>query len=165
MPFGRDVYDTIVISPEPRGGRFVGGVIDGTPKPGTVMQIKAATAKVGGLFTWEVYNRDASSNRPQGPLGVLCEDRLQGKLITDAYVSGTHGQIYIPTFGDELLMLVKNIAGTETFAIGDIMIVEDGSGLLIDTTGSPEIEPFMLAEPDTSVWSADTHMHCFFTGF
>jgi hypothetical protein len=163
---GRDMYNTIVISPEPRGGRFLGGIIEGTPKPGTVMQIKSATEKVGGKFTWEVYNRDADSNRPKGPLAVLTEDSLQGRGITDAYVTGTWGMLYVPTFGDELLMLVQNVSGTDTFAIGDILIVDDGTGTLVLTTGSPEIEPFMCAETvAATAWTADTHLHCFFTGF
>ena len=67
-------------------GRKMEGIIDGTPKPGTIMQIKAATAAVGGRLTWEVYNRDATGNRPQGPIAVLDIDHLQGRTADDAYV-------------------------------------------------------------------------------
>lgn len=158
------LYGSIIVSGEPRGNK-IPVVIDGTPKPGTIMQIKAATAKEGGKYTAEVYNRDASGNNPQGPIMVLVENYLAGGTINTAYADGDWAWCYCPIPGDELLCLVKNIAGTETFAIGDIMIPEDGSGLLIDTASTPEVEPFILLEADTTVWSADTLMHVMFTGY
>lgn len=161
----RDVFNTIVVSNDPRG-RFQNGFIDGTLKPGTVVQLKAATEPVSGRFTWQVYDRGADSDRPVGPLAVLCEDDLQGKLATDAYVSGTMGKIYIPIPGDELLMLVADVAGTDTdtHTIGELFIVDDGTGKLLTTTGSPEIEPFTCLETLTA-FAADGLVHCFFSGF
>ena len=160
---GSFTFNTIVISPEPRG-RFVDAIIDGTPVPGTVMQIKAATEAVGGKFTYEVYNRGADGDRPQGAYAILLVDELQGLSITDAYVSGDQGRIYFPLHGDELLMLFQDVSGTgDSHAIGDIMIVDDGTGKLIATTGTPEEEPFTSMETVTQPL-ADTHVHTQFSG-
>ena len=157
-------HNVIVLSPAPNG-RFVEGIISGTPKPGTVMQLKAATEPVNGKHTWEVYNRAADGNRPQGPLAILTEDNLQGKTVDDAYVTGTLGQLYFPIPGDELQVLLLNIAGTgDAFAIGDLLIVNDGDGKMIATTGSPENEPFTVAETLAAI-TADTLCHVFFSGY
>src|SRR3990172_2324427 len=102
---------SILATTDGRGRKF-GGIIDGTPKPGTVMQVKAATEPVNGKYTWEVYNQAADGNMPQGPITVLLEDYLQGKTISDAYVSGTLGNLYCPLAGDMLLMLMLDVAGT-----------------------------------------------------
>jgi hypothetical protein len=151
----KDIYNTILCTNDPRG-RFFDGYIDGTPKPGTVMQIKAATAKVGGRWTWEVYNRDADGDNPQGPIVVLLEDHLQGKGVGDAYVSGTLGRLYVPLPGDELLMLLGDVSGTgDDHTIGEILMVDDGTGKLVVTTGSPENEHFVCLEAVTDP-TADT---------
>jgi len=154
----------ILISAVPNG-RFLEGLIDGTPKPGTVMQVKAATEPVSGRHTWEVYNRDADGDRPQGPIAVLLPDQLQGKLATDAYVTGTRGFLYAPIAGDEVNMLLADVAGTgDDHAIGELLIVDDGTGLLIATTGTPESEPFVVMETITDP-TTDTLVHCMFTGY
>lgn len=157
-------FNTIVLSPEPRG-RFIEGIIDGTPKPGTVVQLKAATEPVNGKFTFEVYNRDADGNRPQGPLFVLTEDYLQGRLVTDQFASGDLVKVYAPLPGDELMMLIADVAGTDTdtHAIGEILMVDDGTGKLV-ASSSPETEPFVLAETLAGL-TADTLAHCFFSGY
>jgi hypothetical protein len=158
-------YNTIVVSENPRG-RFFDGIISGTPKPGTVMQVKAATEPVGNKWTWEVYNRDADGNRPQGPLAILREDNILGKGITDAYTTGTMGHLYVPMGGDFLLMLLADVTGTtsDSHTIGEILIVDDGTGLLIATTGTPENEPFVCMETLSGL-TADTHALVMFSGF
>lgn len=154
--------NTVVISENPRG-RYLPAIISGTPKPGTVMQIKAGTESVGGAFTWEVYNADADGN--QRLIAVTVEDGNQGFPITTAYVTGTRGMVYCPLPGDELNMLVANIPGTsDSFAIGDLLMVDDGTGKLIATTSSPESEAFVCAETVATL-TADAHVHCFFTGY
>lgn len=160
----KDVYNTIIVSQEPRG-RFFDGYVSGTPLPGTVMQLKAATEPVNGMFTWEVYNRDADANRPVGPLVILLEDHLQGKGITDAYETGKVGHFYVPLPGDELLLVLQDVAGTgDTHAIGELLIVDDGTGELIATTGTPEIEPFVCLETLAAL-AADSHAHVMYTGY
>ncbi len=152
-----------IIVTSPARGVHLEGIIDGTPKPGTVMQIKAATEPVGGRHTWEDY--DVAADGDQRLIAVLLPDALQGKLATDAYVSGDRGFLYVPLPGEDLNMLVLNISGTgDLFAIGDILMVNDGDGKLIATTGSPESEPFIVMQTVAAI-TVDTLIWCKFTGF
>lgn len=155
-------FDQIIVSSDPKGVREE-ATIDGTPKPGTVMTVKSGVEPVAGKFTYEAFNRDADGDRAE--IAVLREDELQGKLVTDAYVSGTLGRLYFPVHGDLLQMLVKVIAGTgDTFVISDYMIVEDVTGKLLATTGTPEIEPFVIMETVSVALAADTLVLCRYTG-
>lgn len=148
----------IILSPEPRG-RFFEGTIEGTPKPGTLMQIKAATEPVNGRYTYEAYNRAADGDRY--PLLVLLPDHYQGKTATDAYVTGTRGFLYAPLPGDELNVLKGDVSGTaDDFAIGDMLMIDDGTGKVIATTGTPEAEPFVCLETVTDP-TADQLVHVF----
>lgn len=154
----------IIVSAEPRG-RFLEGIVSGTPKPGTVMQIQAGTAADGnGKHTWEVFNADADGD--QRLIAVLLPDWGQGKTATDAYVTGTRCFLYVPIAGEELNMLVANVSGTsDTFSVGDVLMVDDGTGKLIATTGSPESEPFIILEAVTTALTADTLQWCMYTGY
>jgi len=148
---------------ESQHGKKVEGTIDGALKPGTVVQVKAATEPTNGRFTWEAY--DAAADGNQRLIAVLDIDHLQGKTATDAYTSGDHCFIWIPMPGDELNMLAADVAGTaDDVAIGDIFIVDDGTGKLIATTGTPESEPFIALETVTDP-TADHLVHCMFTGY
>ncbi len=158
--------EIIVTSPE-RGVRLE-GFVSGTPKPGTVMQIVGGTAPVAGRFTWEVY--DADSDGDQRIIAVLLPDHLQGKTATDAYASGDRCYLYCPIMGEQLNMLIADVSGTgtagsENKAIGDLLMVDDGTGKLIDTTGSPESEPFILLEVQAEPISADALLWCMYTGY
>ena len=154
----------IVLSGEPRGRFYEGIIASGeTPKPGTVMQIQAAVEPIGGRLTWEMF--DAGADGDQRLIAVLLPDQLQGKMATDAYAAGDRCFLYIPLPGDELNMLVSNISGTsDSFAIGDLLMVNDGDGELIATTGSPESESFIVMETVAAL-TADTLVHCMFTGY
>lgn len=153
--------NSIIVSSEPRGV-FIEGIITGTPKPGTVMQVDVSEDEVGGRLSWEVYNADADGNSRM--IAVLLEDRLQGKLMADAYVTGTRGFLYVPAAGEMLNMLVADVGGTaDTVTRGQLYIVDDGTGLLVNTTGTPEAESFMAAESAAAL-TANTHIACFFTG-
>lgn len=151
----------IILSNQPRGV-FLEGIVDGTPKPGTVMSVVAATEPENGAYTWEPWNGAADGERSL--IAVLLEDSLQGKTENDAYVSGDRCFLYVPVAGELLNMLVANISGTsDAFAITDKLIVDDGTGKLIATTGSPEIEPFMVMETKAAL-TADTLVKCMYTG-
>jgi hypothetical protein len=137
----------IIVSIDPRG-RTEEVIVNGTPKPGTCMTIKAGVEPVGGVFTYEAFNRDANGDRAL--IAVLLEDRNQGKTATDAYVSGTRGMVYYPLPGDHLNVLKGDVAGTaDDFTIGQLLILVDGSGKVIGTTGTPESEPFVCLETVT----------------
>lgn len=151
----------IIVSSEP-GGVFMEGTIDGTPKPGTCMQVKAGVAMVGGRFTYEVYNPGADGE--QRPVIVLLPDQLQGRLATDAYVTGTRGFLYMPRLGEELNMLVANISGTaDDHTIGEMLMIDNGTGLLVTTTGSPEMESFQCLEAAVDP-TVDQLLMCMYTG-
>lgn len=153
----------ILVSDTPRGV-FHEGVIYGTPKPGTCMQIKAGTASSEGRFTWEAYDRVQDGVRSL--VGVLLQNDGEGKLATDAYVSGTRGKIYCPAAGEELNMLIGDVSGTggtSDFAIGDRLMIDDGTGKLVDAMGLAESVPFILLETITDL-TADYLAHCMYTG-
>jgi len=153
----------IIVSAEPQG-RFIEGIVSGTPKPGTVMQVKAATAAdASGKHTWEVYNAAADGN--QRLIAVLLPDALSGQLASTAYVTATRCFLYVPIAGEELNMLYANISGTsDAFAVADIMMVDDGTGKLVATTGTPESEPFICLEAQTAL-TADALVWSMFTGY
>ena len=156
--------NTIVLNSEPRGV-FKEGIVSGTPKPGTVMQVKASTEPIDGRFTWEAYDRahDALNTL----IAVLIEDREQGQTTTTAYVSGTRCRLYCPIPGDELNIIIENVAGTaDDYAIGDLLEVNDGSGKLQDAntgTGQNYSIPFQLLETITDP-AADYLAHVQYTG-
>lgn len=155
-----DRYGTVIVS----GGRGVKRecIVSGTPKPGTCMTVKAATEPVNGVFTYEVFNMGADGVR--AAVAVLLEDELQGYGLGQAYVTGKRGMLYFPEPGDLLQMLVKNITGTaDAFAIGDVMIIDEDGGLLIDTTGTPESEPFRIMETQAAI-TEDTYILCEYQG-
>lgn len=158
--------NVIVLAAEPKG-RFIEGTIGAglTPKPGTIMQIDHSIAMQGGRHTWVLYNADADGGRPKGPIIVLREAELMGKGITDAYAAGDRGFGYIPANGEELNCLVANIAGTaDDHAAGEMLMVDDTTGLLIATTGTPETEMFQLNEAITDP-TEDTLAWVTFTGY
>ncbi len=155
-------------------GTFIEGIVSGTPKPGTVMEIKWAVAAVGPSgtdFTWEPYGTTAAdgikgvgADGDRRLIAVLDIDKLQGKTATDAYVSGSRCFLYVPAAGELLNMLMLDISGTgDDHALGDILMVNDGDGKLIETTGDPESEPFMCLEVATNPL-ADALLMCMYTG-
>lgn len=153
--------DIILSTPE-RGVREEGTII-GTPLPGTVMQLQSGTAKVNGRFSWEVYNVTADGDK--ATIAVLLPNKLEGKLITDAYVTGTRGFLYFPAMGEILNMLVADVSGTgDDHTIGEVFMVDDSTGKLIATTGSVESEPFVCLEATTDP-TADAHLECRFSGY
>lgn len=156
----------IIVSANPRGAFKEGIIASGeTPKPGTILQIQPATALVGGCFTYEIYNADADGGRPKGPLFILLPDALQGKTATDAYAAGDRCFLYTPIAGEEFNLLLANISGTaDDHTKGEMLIIDDTTGKMIATTGSPETEPFMLLETITDP-TADQLVWCIYTGY
>jgi hypothetical protein len=152
----------IIVTAEPKG-TFLEGFVSGTPKPGTIMQVVAATEPVGGRFTWQAF--DKLGDGALSLIAVLLPDELQGKLNSDAYASGDRCYLYCPLPGEELNVLKQDVAGTgDDFAIGDLLIVDDGTGKVIATTGSPESQPFVCMETITDP-TADVLVHVMFTGY
>lgn len=157
----------ILISTEPKG-RFCEGVgtTGETYYPGMVVQRDPTASMQNGRPVFKLYNRDADGNRPAGAHWIVLEDYLQGKTVSDS-LSGINGDrlfLYAPLPGDELNLLYENVAGTaDDVAAGDLLIVNDGTGKFIVTTGSPECEPAMALEAVTDP-TADTLVYCEWTG-
>jgi len=153
----------IIVSANPRGV-FMEGTINGALQPGIVVQLDVSEGlDANGRPDWEAYNAAADGN--QRLIAILLPDVNRGKLATDAYVSGDHCFVYVPVAGEEFNMLVGDVAGTgDDHAFGDIMMVDDGTGELVATTGTPESEPFQLLEAATDP-TADALMHCIYTGY
>jgi hypothetical protein len=151
----------IIVSSAPEG-IFLEGVIADTSKPGNLMMVKAATSFLGGRPTF-VLMTVAADGTPS-LIAVLLEDSFQGKLITDAYVSGTRCRLYCPLAGEEMNVLVGEGAGTSnTFAIGDYFMYDQTDNILVPTAGSPASRPFQCLETVTQVASPNL-TYCFYTG-
>ena len=130
--------------------------------PGMIVQVDPTQSRVGGKWAWKIYDRGADGDHPAGPHIVVTEDLLQGKTIDDAYGTGSGTRLFgaIPRAGCELNLLFKNVSGTgDDVAAGDLFIVDDGTGKVIVTTGSPEEEVAMaldsITDPtaDTLIWA------------
>lgn len=161
--------NTIIVSaPEsPRGVLMEGYIATGeTPKPGTILQRDPTVALRGGRATYKLYNRDADGNHPQGAFWVLLEDRFRGeRTVSSAYAAGDRCFLYCPMQGEELNLLVANLAGTaDDHPAGEILMVDDGTGMLVATTGTPETEVAMLLEAITDP-TADTLAWVEWTGY
>lgn len=162
----------IIVSADPKG-KFETIIVSGTPKPGTVMEFKHGTALgTGGHWTFEPAGTTAASG-VQGmaadgnrlPIAVLLNDPLQGRPVTTAYASGEIAQIYYPLAGEELNMIIENQSGTaDDFAIGDKLIVDDGTGKLLISASTPESEPFICLETLTDL-TADNLTWVKYTGY
>lgn len=145
---------SIIVSSPPRGV-FIEGIIGDTSKPGTIMQIQGGTACAVGGFTYIAANvgTDGKCVCHQ----VLLADSLQGKLATDAYVSGTKCFLYIPSPGEDVNVLLGEVAGTgNTYAIGDRLIIDAEDGVLVPESGSPQETSWICLETLTQV--AGSHL-------
>lgn len=148
----------IIVSADPKG-HFEECLVSGTPKPGTCMELLPAQTTVdtsttpGGFpiaatsrrFTYRAKSLTAGS---KGPVCVLLPDHLQGKTAADAYVTLTRGFLYWPIAGEEMNMLVADVAGTgDDVAVGDLMGI-DAAGKL-HANSSYTSAPFAALEPVT----------------
>ena len=172
--------NVIIITAEPKGyAEEI--IVSGTPKPGTVMGLKGSVAEVGGRRTFEPAGTTAANSTYSGmaadgnriPIAVLlCSSDPWGAAVnpfigpTDAFADGDRAAVYYPAMGEELNMLIKDETGTgadQDFSVGDKLIVDDGTGKLLRSSGSPESEPFIILAELTDV-AADVLAPCQYTG-
>ena len=151
--------NTILVQAGPQG-RFVEGFIATAEKPGTVMQMDPTVPVKSGRHTWKVYTPGTDGARPFGPLIVLLEDTLQGRTTADAYVAGNRCFGYVPQAGEEINVLLADVAGTaDSHALGEQLMIKNASGKAILATGTPGCVPFTLLEAvvapaaDTLAWT------------
>lgn len=155
----------IIVSADPKGTFMEGIVAAGeTPLPGMILQRDPTVALQGGRQTFKIYDRGADGDQPLGAFWVVTEDRLQGKTTADAYAAGSRIFVYSPIAGEELNLLLLNITGTgDDHTAGEILMVDDGTGKLIATTGTPETEVAVLLETVTDP-ATDTLAWCEWSG-
>lgn len=155
----------IIVTSNPRGVFEEGFVKTGeTHQPGMIVQRDASVALIGGRHTYKIYSRDADGNMPAGSYWVVLNDIMMGKLVSETIAAGERLFLYSPVAGEELNLLLLNISGTaDDHALGEILMVDSGTGKLIATTGSPESECAQLLEAVTDP-TADTLAWCQWTG-
>lgn len=149
--------NVIIVSSEPQG-KFTEGLVKAaqTFYPGMIVQRDASVALVSGRHTYKIYDRAADGDQPEGAFWVVLNDYLRGGPVTDSFAAGERCFLYSPVAGEELNLLVLNLSGTaDDHALGEILVVDDGTGKLIATTGSPETEVAQLLEAITDP-TADT---------
>ena len=155
-------HNTIVLSGSPQG-RFLEGLIaTGTaPVPGTMMMLEAGVEPIGGKHFWTPFT---DADGATGLVAILLENYFRGLTKTDAYVAEEQCRLYCPIPGDELQVLLQNQSGTaDSFAIGAKLMVDSSTGKFLASVYN-EAEPFIVAETIAAM-TADTHCHCFFTGY
>lgn len=153
----------ILVSNDPKG-RHESVVISGTPLPGTHMELVPATnANAAGLFTYRALTR---ADGTKGPICILLEDDEQGKIATDAYVSGKVGKVYWPAAGEFMNVLLRDQPGTGTAGIndvGDVLAVDGATGYLTPV-GALNCGPWQLMEDLTEDVSAAQLAFCQYRG-
>jgi hypothetical protein len=134
-----------------------------------------STAKQSGRYFWEPFGETAASSNngvaadgDQRLIAVLLNDVDSGDLVSTTIPTGSRIFLYCPLPGDEIdNMIFMNISGTgaaQDIAIGDQLIVDNGTGKLLVAAGSDESEPFIALEAETDV-TADTRIRVMFTGY
>jgi hypothetical protein len=156
--------NSIIVSDSPRGV-FSEGYVNAALSPGVVVQIDVSEGEGDdGRFDFEAF-AIGDGLRTAGPIYILLEDIFQGKAMTAAYVSGDRCRVYVPIAGEEFNMILEDVSGTgDDHALGDLFILDAGTGKLIATTGSPESEPFMNIAVVTDP-TGDTLNHVMYTGY
>jgi hypothetical protein len=136
----------IVVNADAKGA-YEWDYVTTAEKPGTIVQLDVSQALRHGKHTWVVYNRAADGDRPLGPYAVIVEDLYQGRDADTAYGAGELCKLYIPIQGDELNLLFLNVSGTaDDVAAGVALIVDDGTGKVTPTTGTPQTEVAVALE-------------------
>lgn len=154
----------IVVTADPIG-RFIEGQYEGnlTCVAGQILQLDY-TNIVGNEPAMKLYIPGSNGAKPIGPYVVALVANLWGRMPTvfpnpssyssstvsypgTAYNAGDRIFGYIPYVGDELNLLIADGPGTGlSYTAGNQFIVQNGTGKLLLTSGSPASIPFTLLE-------------------
>lgn len=148
MPDRSNLRNAIIISADPQGKFLEGALTTGyTPKPGTCMQQDSS-----GNWLPGTPGADGSAQE----VVILLPDYMSGQAPTTAYIDSAHCFLYVPANGDELNLLVANIAGTgDTHLQQERLMIQASSGkLIINSSGA--MVPFTLLEAISSALTVDT---------
>lgn len=132
----------IIISSNPKG-QFLSGIAGDTSKPGTIMQVKAATALIGSQFTWIAAASGTDGKRVL--FAVMLEDNKNGFGTGQSAVVGQQIELYCPISGEDINVLVGEVAGTaNTYAIGDRLEVDAEDGILVPEAVGTQCPAIMM---------------------
>lgn len=124
--------NNIVLTPKPLGRYIEGVAFTASMFPGTVLTPTTAAPDAGGRLTWQPWQK---STGYQGLIAIADVDWLQGFTVANpGYQAGRRFPIYIPVAGDELNMLLAELAGSTgdpAVTIGDELSIQTGTGQLI----------------------------------
>jgi hypothetical protein len=134
--------NSIVVSASPINP-FEWGYINDTSVPGTVMQIDNSVGPYTGRFAWKA---SAPGTDGQGVLrAILMEDRQQGFPMTQAFVQGTWGEMYFPSSGEEVNLILGEVAGTgNSYNIGDALMIDAESGIMVPYVAGSGTDVFAI---------------------
>lgn len=127
----------VIVSTEPHG-RFMEGIISGTPLPGTFMEMTTANITAGqGRFTWQAYSGRGGTDGARELISILDADWDQGQTFSVAYVTGTRCFMYVPLAGEEFNCVVEDVGGTaaNAYTIGQYLMVAGDTAKLEATSG------------------------------
>lgn len=112
-------------------GKFFGGIVTDTSKPGTVMEMTTAVAQ-GGRDSWQASSKADGLKRE---IVILLDDPLQGFGVGQAAVAGRWQQLYQPYDGDELNLILEDVSGTgDSVAKADLFGVNEVGKLEADSS-------------------------------
>ena len=154
----------------PARGVYEDIVVEGTPKPGTVMEL-TSTAPVGNVFEYAVYGTAAHSigqyvenDGDRKAIAILMEKEDEGKIFSDSYVDGDRARVYFPAMGEQFNMYINDVSGTgDDMIVSTELMVEDGTGQLITADSDAQAHPFTSLEVATNP-TADFWLWCRFNG-
>ena len=151
-------FPPIVVTAHPQG-KFLEGVITGTPLPGSIMQLSTGGSFLfqEGRFAWGSANL-ATAGLPI-LINCLQEDDQQGFTSGTAYVAGTRFRSYVPLEGEEMNLLYGTGGGTSnSLTPGQLLMVQQAGPALVNFGSPPELATFMaydtltLVAEDTLAW-------------
>lgn len=149
----------ILVSSELEGRRMEGFVKAGqTFTPGIIVMRDPTVALRQGRHTYKIYDR-TTGDPTGGPAYVVRQDYLRGDLVTQTYGPGERCFLYELDEGDEVNLLVKNLAGTaDDHALGEMLMIDANTGKMVVSDGTKQKEVAMLQEAivdpiaDTLAW-------------
>src|SRR5438132_6780507 len=104
-----------IVSSNPRGV-FEEGYVKATLtfQPGIVVEIDPTVALVNGEHTYKYATPGADGGIPKGPYWIVTNllNALVGKTMSDTYAAGSRVSLYSPMPGEQLNLLLLDVAGT-----------------------------------------------------
>lgn len=126
-----------------------------TPSPGVCVVKDPTVALKHGRHTYKLYAPGTDGEMPAGAKWIVTEDTKLGRTMNDAYAAGEIMRLYCPYAGNEMNLLLADVAGTgDDHSAGEKLILDTGTGRFIATTGTPEEEVALLLEAVTDPTAA-----------